>query len=288
MRSPLCPSPLTRAAVAGASALAFALVFALGLALGGAALLACRTAAPPPAAMGRPPPAAPPPPQAAASLKSYTVDREGRILELDLVRGTWAPLPMAALPQERLMMVTSWGELDGQLLVCLESTLGHGYGRSLAVIDLETGLAPPWFHVDCHELATDGERVWLTDESFGSSQIVRTFVNGATLRAGGEANFSKLTKLRRAKVLAAAAGRLFVVDEREGGDQIVELDLATGEPHPLPIAPQDNVSGLAATRDQLFVANRGINVYDLATGQLVRTMFEDLMPGPLTQPQERR
>lgn len=247
------------------------------------ALAGCRGAPPPAAREPAPAPlAAPPAPAQPRGLHSYTLDHEGRILRLDLVAGTFEMAGLIEPSDETHFTAGSLALLDEQLLVCLEST--PGYGARLAAFDLETGpVLLSSLHHECEAVASDGERVWLAGRSYGANQQLLTYVNGATLRSGGDANLSLFTKLGRVKVLAAAAGRVFAVEEH--GEQLVEIDLAAGEIRPLPIPPQPNIRGLAATRDQLFVAGDGVRVFNLRTGKQVRTMlFEGIEVGALTQP----
>ena len=210
-----------------------------------------------------PAPASPPPTAPALPpIEVYSARSDGMLVKLDLVNERVTPLYRLAIESTEL---TSIIELDDQLMSCPRD----GTKRRLTAIDLETGQIDPRYK-SCDAVTTDGERVWLWVPSGTGGPRLELFVNGATLRTGSAPNDTVYLEGDKVRAFAAGDGRLFA---SAGNDRIVAIDPETGKASELPVAIDDSIDGLAATRTRLYVAGNGVRVYDLATEGLVRTLF---------------
>ena len=241
-------------------------------------LAACYgTSGPPPST-----PPAPAPPAAPAPLESYAFHYGHGLVKLDLAAERMTPLHPVE-PGEAIMS-RSAGVIDGRLYTCLYGESIFSGGGRLGSIDLATGEIDRTSYHHCIAVTTADPYIWILPEH-GVYRELEEYRNLATLRSGSSANREIVILLANAEVIAASATHLVVASGHK--NELATIDRATAELLPLPIELGDDerIQGMAATRARLYIAlQQGIAVFDLATGQRLRTLFPGQSFHGLTAP----
>lgn len=233
------------------------------------AVTACyRAASPPPRAADGPP--APPP--RAPALESYALRADGMLVRLDLEHERMIPLFGTHAWYRHGRVSLAWR--GGKLIACV----GDAHGASaLASIDLATREIKRSDH-RCEAVTSDQARLLVLRDG----AMVEEFAKLEGLREARQPDREHRIPFHDPRVIAANDRHVFAADDhhklaaidRAGEATLLGLELAEGPIH-----------ALAATRTRLYVAGpAGIRVFELATRELVRTLFAEEQLLALTQP----
>jgi hypothetical protein len=217
-------------------------------------------------------PAPPGPP-----LTSYSL-HDGEVVRLDLRNERIEPL--AGIPAiDGAREISSLALVEDHLIACQsdENSVHQLLVVGLASKRVERTQRP------CEAIASDGTRIWLRPTLMEQKLVVYSGL-GALLddRPSGEQPAPHPTSR-----LGTGGDRLFAA--WHSSDHVVAID-ANGGTRELPLAKYDGwIFGVGATGGQIFVvggwAEKGIRVFDIENGSLVRTLFASERLNGLTMPQ---